>query len=408
MDVLDPPALSDVARTPLGSFVIVSLDCVACVAPLRDQRATEAAAALPRRKYLGIINMLENIDYESPPDCQPLHLSLFAAGRGLAEPAFASVGLFPNAPHPQGRPPVIPSSPLPWPDCYVHSMETFNGTIIRMHVHNSGEQIKLDDDGIRHVYQSIIDDERTLHTSMPPPEVSEEVAAFREVEAELSFSVSVRSSLHIPRAPSPPPQAQSQHDSNGNQSGAPVNSDRSDYEDSEEETRELKFRFEMWLDLTSAAELGPPKELNDTMRSLRRIEHEWTQREVLNILADQPQTSRWAAAVANADTYRHDELGQSVDENINVIDDAAVLPEDAVDHNDTRTSPARMGLTAPLGSPPPATADQQAPIVDQVSSTGSPRAKDPSRLKKQRLLPVFQRVKVVIRRVMQRLVKGGK
>ncbi|KZV81966.1 hypothetical protein EXIGLDRAFT_730330 [Exidia glandulosa HHB12029] len=401
MDVLDPPVLSDVARTPLGSFVIVSLDCIACVAPLRDQRATEAAAALPRGKYLGIINMLYDIDYESPRDSQPLHMSLFAAGRGLAEPAFASVGLFPNAPHPQGRPPVIPSSPLPWPDCYVHSMETFNGTIIRMHVRNSGEQIKLDDDAQGQVYQAIVDDARALDASMPPPEVSEEVAAFREVEAELSFSLSVCSPLHMPRAPSPPPQAQSQDDGNGDQSGAPASSVSSDDQDSEEERRELKFRFEMWLDLTSADELGPPKELNDTMRSLRRIEHEWTQREVLKILADRPQTSRWAAAVANADTYRHDELGQSVDENIHVIDDAAVLPEDAVDHSDTGTSPMRLGPTSPLSSPPPAT-------VEKVPLAGSSRAKDPSRHAKQRLLPVFQRMKVLIRQVMQRLVKGEK
>lgn len=55
MSVSEYPILSH-PGVPLGTFVIISLDPMAYVAPLKDAIATQAAAAMRCKKYLALID----------------------------------------------------------------------------------------------------------------------------------------------------------------------------------------------------------------------------------------------------------------------------------------------------------------------------------------------------------------
>ncbi|KZV88523.1 hypothetical protein EXIGLDRAFT_174654 [Exidia glandulosa HHB12029] len=130
-DVLENPSIED-RPGPNGTFVVVGLDPVASVAAMHDERATEAAAAMPKSKYLGIIDTLGHAGVELDVGLPKMEYTFFCVGHGLPPDAECAVAIHP-AVGTSLRPALVPSNPLPWSDCYVHTVQSFEAVISRVY-----------------------------------------------------------------------------------------------------------------------------------------------------------------------------------------------------------------------------------------------------------------------------------
>ncbi|KZV88754.1 hypothetical protein EXIGLDRAFT_722404 [Exidia glandulosa HHB12029] len=79
------------------------------------------------------------------------------------------------------------------------------------------------------------------------------------------------------------------------------------------------------------SELGVAKDIRDMIDSLKRIEHDWAQRTIAAMLADQPETNAWLVGVTN-DGEMEPPQDMDVDTEVDPEDDALVRPEDAIEH----------------------------------------------------------------------------
>ncbi|KZV81968.1 hypothetical protein EXIGLDRAFT_359003 [Exidia glandulosa HHB12029] len=287
MGTLEPVHAGYYQHCPVGSIVVISIDPVASVAPLRDDIASETAKRIPRGRYLVLSDMIHGLDFSAPPEASPLTFLFYLIGRGLPDPPYASVPLSKNAPHPSGRAAVTLPSPLPWPDCYVHTLQRFSGQIIRIHM-DSPSRILLSEEDQEFVVSSRVEDGPTR------PSVSEVEEApdpdLDALEDQLTYDMTEDDSM------SSQDQAQAGTLS-AHEDGTATGSSATD-DDDDDEPQKLRIRVEMWLDVTSVSEPGDPQLLVDQIHQLTAIERDWAQRTILRQLADQPRTRKWAAAVA--------------------------------------------------------------------------------------------------------------
>ncbi|KZV94171.1 hypothetical protein EXIGLDRAFT_748749 [Exidia glandulosa HHB12029] len=141
MPTFEGPVMADWPMPPgsspekYGQFIIASFDAVAAVACLEDEIASQAAAALPRSRFLGVVVGAGCLPMLNANGRHRLSVEVYLIGQGLPlekDPAF-SVPIAPAHTHPSNRVSPVLSTPLPWPNCYVHSLCNFLCLVSRIH-----------------------------------------------------------------------------------------------------------------------------------------------------------------------------------------------------------------------------------------------------------------------------------
>ncbi|KZV88526.1 hypothetical protein EXIGLDRAFT_772639 [Exidia glandulosa HHB12029] len=318
MVVLENPSIDD-RPGPNGTFVVVGLDPIASVAAMQDERATEAAAAMPKSKYLAIIDTLGHARVELQPGLPKMEYLFFCVGRGLPPDAESAVAIHPAA-GTAARPALVPSKPLPWPDCYVHTIESFEAVISRIHQHTPITAISRADVGTLSDYAT--DDEfRVSHAAAaaaaaaaakagPHPGDIDTPASEPSVVDYSAASATSTSSVESPTSPT-----------------AALGPERPP---SPHQPQRMDLHMEMWLDLDAGHELSDPKLLTSELALLQSIEKEWAQRIAYDIVTKRPRTSAWldnmaaAGELDDADALQVNDGAEA--------EDVDIGPEDAIEH----------------------------------------------------------------------------
>ncbi|EJD43283.1 hypothetical protein AURDEDRAFT_167699 [Auricularia subglabra TFB-10046 SS5] len=370
-DIVEAPCLAD-TRVPLRAFCVISIDFEASVAALRDEQATSAAALIPRKKYLAVIDTPAFIDWRRAADEQQLGLKFWGVARGLpmTNSPTACVGLFRKSVHPNARPPILLEDPLPWPDCYVHTLDGLSAKVSRAHL--------TDPSGIHFLTK---DDMRTLRTAR-----DEDMLEYARLQESRQQPVTDRGMSHAPAdmassvsgvdndglsgaaqngwsdsggsgdtetVGSSAISEDATDEGGGRAGGTSGSSDDSSSSQGdrviEEPPQTVYTHVELWLSLTlpDGEELGRMNELDSELGSLTVLEKDWARRTVLRILADQPHTSRWVEDVAAAGTpLPQTDNPQSKPPSRRL--EHLVRPDDAIEH---RMSRARLVQRGPHEKP---------------------------------------------------------
>lgn len=152
-------------RVAEGTFVIFSFDPAAYAASLdpEDEILAKAASGIKRKKYLGLIEGVGPVDLpklRQNPDIRMVGRA--PPQEGEDDVYFTSpkrcIPIHPNADHPEGRAPLVPSTPLPWPDCYVHTLQLVNAFVSRVH-HSNPTNARITDEELRRVSDLVVDDQ---------------------------------------------------------------------------------------------------------------------------------------------------------------------------------------------------------------------------------------------------------
>ncbi|KZV85793.1 hypothetical protein EXIGLDRAFT_725498 [Exidia glandulosa HHB12029] len=332
MRVIETPAFRDwpfhgkaIAGNYFGQFVLLSLDPVASVAALEDPIATQAAAKLPRGKYLAlVVNIGRDIMILNPDDEYKLNLDFWMIGDGPpTERPAASIPIAPASSHPDGRPAVTPSVPLPWSNLYVHSFFNLSSAVSRVHIGNNPCDSRLTFDVIHTMRVQRIDDKAKLQ--------SEEAAAELE-DAQGASSV---------RTGTP-----SNHRLESGSSSLVMDEFEPEVDKDLQAIREklgqMVVYVELWLDLSDHdgvdQAFGVPKDFLPPLHELQRIWADWEERAMTEYLAKRPQTTAWAQEVASRAVHE-DGTAEARDSVVDAQhhrdvddDDNAIFPEDAVDY----------------------------------------------------------------------------
>ena len=129
-----------------GSFVILSIDYELSMKKLFDPDVDDAMSSMPNKKYLALVAG-KAVDVFGP--ILVYKIDIFLIGRRL--PANKHRGLTggecvpisPNNKHREGRNPVTPEGPVPFPysDCYLHTTTALRCRLAQTHI--SGSEIPL-------------------------------------------------------------------------------------------------------------------------------------------------------------------------------------------------------------------------------------------------------------------------
>ncbi|KZV94955.1 hypothetical protein EXIGLDRAFT_494583 [Exidia glandulosa HHB12029] len=261
MEVIEAPNIYD-RPGPNGTFVVVGLDPVASVAGMKDELATAAAAALPKHRYLAIIDTIGHAGLELARGLPKLEYIFAGVGRGLPVEEWPAVAISPAPSTREERPTLVPSAPLPWSDCYVHTFESFDAVVSRIYT-CSPSNIRLSDadmdvilectayDGVRRGEEreaaaeaaGELDAEDAAESGSEGSDSQQESEEEVDSAGAVSSSGSSVSSIALPTAPIAP---------------APFQPQRMD------------LHVEMWLDLTASHELSTPRQLRSDLRELKR------------------------------------------------------------------------------------------------------------------------------------------
>ncbi|KAK0184636.1 hypothetical protein F5146DRAFT_232112 [Armillaria mellea] len=105
-----------------GEYIAFKLDPVASLKPLNDPEVTKACEALETKTYVSCVTYLLSFPL---PGVEYISVSMTLLSKGLPKDdphhfitSDMSVPVLPNTSNPLSRPPLEPSTPLPWPNCY--------------------------------------------------------------------------------------------------------------------------------------------------------------------------------------------------------------------------------------------------------------------------------------------------
>jgi len=129
-----------------GSFVILSIDYELSMKNLLDQDIDNVMSSMPNKKYLALVAD-KSVDIFGPIPVYKINVFLV----GTSIPANTQRGLTggecipisPNDCHREGRNPVTPGAPVPFPysDCYIHTTIALQCRLAQTHI--SGPEIPL-------------------------------------------------------------------------------------------------------------------------------------------------------------------------------------------------------------------------------------------------------------------------
>ncbi|EJD43281.1 hypothetical protein AURDEDRAFT_185688, partial [Auricularia subglabra TFB-10046 SS5] len=278
MSVLAAPRLPD-RISARNAVVLFSIDPVAAIAKLKDPAASAAAALIPRRKYLAIVEMIVNVDWNKPPTRQPLTYKFHFAARHLPEPASTCLALSPG---PYARGPILPCPALPWDDCYVFTLNGFSARITAIHHADTGKICTVSDGEMQLVLAAWAEDLESLR--------AEHAGSHDDAEQDMPLILDGGSSFGL--------------DESAASLGPLLYESGSDFESTTEEEDEddydIHFYGEIWLDLTIQEKLGTFDDWSDASDRLHDIKEASRRRAMLAELSHQPETTKWAENVASA------------------------------------------------------------------------------------------------------------
>ncbi|KAI0043636.1 hypothetical protein FA95DRAFT_1498302 [Auriscalpium vulgare] len=126
-EVLNGPLARSTYLLPMyGAYVVFTLNPVATLEALEDPIATEQAAALTTKKYVGYISRVSDLALPERRyhrcTCHLLSNSFPAASEADHTEETMFIPIAP-ATHPEGRTALTPTPPLPWDGLYHHTLE---------------------------------------------------------------------------------------------------------------------------------------------------------------------------------------------------------------------------------------------------------------------------------------------
>ncbi|PBL00124.1 hypothetical protein ARMGADRAFT_955777, partial [Armillaria gallica] len=105
-----------------GEYIAFKLDPVASLKALNDPEVTKSCETLETKTYVSCVTYLLSFPL---PGVEYISVSMTLLSKGLPKDdpdrfitSDMSVPVLPNTSNPLSRPPLEPSMPLPWPDCY--------------------------------------------------------------------------------------------------------------------------------------------------------------------------------------------------------------------------------------------------------------------------------------------------
>ncbi|EJD39343.1 hypothetical protein AURDEDRAFT_139305 [Auricularia subglabra TFB-10046 SS5] len=265
------------------------------------------------KKYLAMVNMPSEMIWTQKAAGVQLNLSFMIAGQGLppSPNSWAAIPIAPSPPLPDShRPPVVPSAPLPWANCYLHTLERLSARVSRVYQHRTPGPFFTEDDHDEIRYLAGID--RRADTTArnaakpnphpPPPEQQMNDDDLMAAQSKVDASDPVASMLEMfPHL---------------HADGRP----------------EMKDHVQIWVDITVIDQPASPEELEAEMQRLKEIEWHWAERTIAAMLSNQPQTTAWLAGASGAEPPQIDEEISSPA----VDDDESIVPEDAIEHRAER------------------------------------------------------------------------
>ena len=129
-----------------GSFVILSIDYELSMKKLFDPDVDDAMRSMPNKKYLALVAG-KAVDVIGPIPVYKIDIVLIGRDipvngqRGLT--GGECVPISPNNEHREGRSPVTPEAPVPFPysDCYIHTTTALRCRLAQTHI--SGPEIPI-------------------------------------------------------------------------------------------------------------------------------------------------------------------------------------------------------------------------------------------------------------------------
>ncbi|KZV94964.1 hypothetical protein EXIGLDRAFT_736187 [Exidia glandulosa HHB12029] len=358
MSVIESPDIYD-RPGENGTFAIVQLDPVASVAAMKDARATEAASKIPRSKYLVIIETIGYSGIELSPGVPKLEFKFLQVGRGLPPDAWAASAVSPAPTQREDRPPLVASSPLPWPDCYIDSFGYLVGIISRLHK-PSAEVVCFTVEELDRAYGYTLSDQIRLGkgkiTAPPGTEVAKaDSVVATDAEGQSEVAVSQDADLNDF-------QSDLDWDSDSESSWAPLHPILPTRPQSPApyQPEQMNLHVEMWLDLSTAHELCPPYQIVSDLARLRSIEDEWARRKADEMVTKRPQTTAWLEHISTGEEPPDDASIRAMSDD-GLGDDWDVAAEDAIDERAERARAERRARRA----------ERQSRLYDMQSSDHS-------------------------------------
>ncbi|KZV88726.1 hypothetical protein EXIGLDRAFT_751513 [Exidia glandulosa HHB12029] len=336
MSVIESPSIYDHPGSD-GTFAIVQLDPVASVAAMKDARASEAAAKIPRSKYLVIMETIGYSGIELSPGVPKLELTFLQVGRGLPPDAWAATAVSPAPTQREDRPALAASVPLPWPDCYVYSFGCIIAIVSRLHK-PSADVVSLTEDDLDRACRYTISDQMRRgreRRALPAPEqtdsvVAQSTALGNDAEAQSEVAASQDADL-----------CDSDWDSESESSWPPPPIlPTTPQPPAAYQPEQMNLNVEMWLDLSTAHELSPPHQIIEELAQLRSIEDEWACRKAEEIVTKRPQTTAWLEHISTGEEPPDDASIRAISDD-GLGDDWEVTVEDSVDDRAERARAER-------------------------------------------------------------------
>ncbi|KZV91252.1 hypothetical protein EXIGLDRAFT_719535, partial [Exidia glandulosa HHB12029] len=283
----DWPAVPTDVSDGYGQFVVVALDPEQSVAALDDEAATQAAALLPRTRFLALVVGAGDIYRRNEEDDFRLNLTFLLVGQGLPlEYPEESIPIFPATAHPLNREPVRVTPPLPWNNLYLHTRQTFTALVSRLHIGPA---------------------------PVPPqPEVEKATIKqiiFRQYDDEMRRplrGLKPRLVTEIPLRP-PPTTIDSRDEDMLTVSHHASDSDKDtltrDYLVVMNKAALVEKCADVWLDLTAFPDptvFGYPPDLRPLLIQLYSIWDNWQEQSLVELAARPAQTMAWRDDVATA------------------------------------------------------------------------------------------------------------
>lgn len=289
----------------LGTFVVIALDLEASVEDLCDEDVTRQVHSITPVRCLAIVNSIGEFVFSPKAGGRVLSRSFQLVGHGLPDPphSLSAIPIFPAPEHPQThRPPVRASAPLPWDDCHIYCMARHMARVSRIYQSpHSGPSFPMDE--YSEIRIAIEEDRAGSDSSSELSEVSSLTGADNGQRAPLRGSEAFDER-----------RAMKELFPGLVDVGLP----------------EVKFHVQLWVDITSAGELGRPEAFLEQCRLIKDIEEKWADRVVAYLRSKRPQTSAWLAGVTGADAPDAEN-----DQNV-VVEDESIMPEDAIEHRIAR------------------------------------------------------------------------
>ncbi|KZV94177.1 hypothetical protein EXIGLDRAFT_835155 [Exidia glandulosa HHB12029] len=358
---------------PLGQFVLIQLDVAASVAQFQDDITAQAAAQISRRWYLAVAFAAGNAFVQSPTSGEYLlTFEFFLVGHGLPDnyPG-AAIPLDATSKHPDGRPPIFPTYPLPWSNLYIYTLCNFDAMVSRVHSGAAPCKARIAQKDRVGVLRYSREDKTKWMIRKP---------------------LAPGSSAVVHRPPSPGSSDEGSDEDDGPDELPDSDSLNKALEDVQTKVRKAQQHVEMWLDLSTCSDpclLATPNHILGPLLDIKQIWHDWENRQITELLAKRPHTQDWLNGVETGDEEESDKPlhGPAFDH----LDDEAVLPADAVDDRAEEAYLARRAAQAPNGKPSASPASPLVPSNDEIDTIPASTQHTAVRTRKARILFVVVR-----------------